>query len=523
MIADAARAWKRIRAFRADHNPVERASVSENSAMSMTQITPDRIIAAHQLIRPHVRRTPTFEAAASDFGLGPNNLVFKLELLQHSGSFKVRGAFTNLLTHAIPVAGVVAASGGNHGAALAFAAMKLGKPARIFVPTVASPEKMERIRSYGADLVVGGERYADALAASEAWAAESGALRIHAYDQVETLLGQGTVGLELEEQAPHLDTLLVAVGGGGLIGGMAAWYSGGIKIIGVEPEAAPTLTLALEAGRPVDSPAGGIAADSLAPKRVGELMFPIAQTRVHNVLLVSDQAIQQAQEALWKVLRIVAEPGGAAAFAALLARRYQPKPGERVGVLVCGGNTTAVDFSRGVTAQERDCAVPIPSQAVARQNFGGSMSIYARLEALKISLPAVEPPVAAFVPVVRAGQLLFVSGHIAKKEGKPWVGKLGENLLTAQGKEAARGVAIELLATLHAALGDLNKITRIVKLLVLVNSAPAFTEQHLVANGASELLVEVFGEKGPHARSAFGVAQIPLGACVEIELVAEVR
>jgi threonine dehydratase len=321
------------------------------------QITRDRFIAAHQLIRPHVRRTPLVEAAGSDFGLGPDNLVFKLELLQHSGSFKARGAFTNLLTHTIPAAGVVAASGGNHGAALAFAAMKLGKQARIFVPTVCGPEKMERIRSYGADLVVTGERYADALAASEAWAAESGALRIHAYDQVETLLGQGTVGLELEEQTPDLDTLLVAVGGGGLIGGVAAWYSGRLRIIGVEPDTAPTLTLALKAGRPVDSPAGGIAADSLAPKRVGELMFPIAQAHVQSVLLVSDQAILEAQEALWKVLRIVAEPGGAASFAALFSGRYRPRPGERVGVLVCGGNTSAVDFGRGVTARASEPAI----------------------------------------------------------------------------------------------------------------------------------------------------------------------
>jgi enamine deaminase RidA (YjgF/YER057c/UK114 family) len=149
------------------------------------------------------------------------------------------------------------------------------------------------------------------------------------------------------------------------------------------------------------------------------------------------------------------------------------------------------------------------------------MSVYERLMALKITLPTVEPPVAAFVPVVRTGNLIFVSGHIAKKDGKPWAGKLGENLQTGQGKEAARGIAIDLLATLHAALGDLDKISRIVKLLVLVNSAPTFTEQHLVANGASELFVEIFGDKGPHARSAFGVAQIPLGACVEIELVAE--
>ena len=319
--------------------------------MSSAQITRDRITAAHELIRLHVRRTPIVEADGADFGLDPFNLILKLELLQHSGSFKARGAFTNLLTRAVPAAGVVAASGGNHGAAVAFAAMKLEKPARVFVPTVASPEKIERIRGYGADLVVTGERYADALAASEAWAEESGALRIHAYDQVETLLGQGTVGLELEEQAPNLDTLLVAVGGGGLIGGVAAWYSGRIKIIGVEPETAPTLALALEAGHPVDSPAGGLAADSLAPKRVGELMFPIAQTHVKSVLLVSDSAIQQAQEALWRILRIVAEPGGAAAFAALLSGRYQPKPGERVGVLVCGGNTSIMDFSNGAKTQ----------------------------------------------------------------------------------------------------------------------------------------------------------------------------
>jgi threonine dehydratase len=314
--------------------------------MPNPQIDRERIAATEKLIRPHIRRTPVIEAAGADFRLDSISLIFKLELLQHSGSFKARGAFTNLLTREIPQAGVVAASGGNHGAAVAFAAMKLGVPAKIFVPGVASREKIERIRGYGAELVVEGERYADALAASESWTAQSGALPVHAYDQVETLLGQGTVGLEFEEQDPNLDTLLVAVGGGGLIGGVAAWYSGRIKIVGVEPEAAPTLANALRAGRPVDSPAGGIAADSLAPKRVGELMFPIAQSHVHSVVLVPDEEIQQAQEALWKVLRVAAEPGGAAAFAALLSRRYQPKPGERVGVLVCGGNTSAVDFNR---------------------------------------------------------------------------------------------------------------------------------------------------------------------------------
>jgi threonine dehydratase len=312
--------------------------------MTTAPIDRDRIAAAEKVIRPHVRRTPILEAAGADFCLDSISLIFKLEFLQHAGSFKTRGAFTNLLTRQVPKAGVVAASGGNHGVAVAYAAGKLGVPAQIFVPAVASPEKVERIRRCGADLVVVGERYADALAASEAWAAQSGAMPIHAYDQLETLLGQGTVGLEFEQQCSTLDTLLVAVGGGGLIGGIAAWYAGKINLIGVEPEGAPTLANALQAGRPVDSPAGGIAADSLAPKRVGELMFPFAQNYVEKVILVRDDEITQAQEALWSVLRAVTEPGGAAAFAALLSRRYQPAPGERVGVLLCGGNTTAVNF-----------------------------------------------------------------------------------------------------------------------------------------------------------------------------------
>jgi threonine dehydratase len=329
---------------------VERASSEEanQEATPMTEptITRDQITATEHRIRPYIRRTPVLDATGADFGLAFVSLFFKLELLQHSGSFKARGAFANLLTRQVPQAGVVAASGGNHGAAVAYASMRLAVPAKIFVPSVASPEKIERIRGYGARLVITGERYADALAASEKCVAESGAMAVHAYDQLETLLGQGSVGLELEEQAPQMDTLLVAVGGGGLIGGVAAWYSNTVRIVGVEPEAAPTLTNALRAGRPVDSPAGGIAADSLAPKRVGGLMFPIAQNCVERVVLVPDEAIQQAQEALWKVLRIAAEPGGAAAFAALLSHRYVPKAGERVGVLVCGGNMAAANFSR---------------------------------------------------------------------------------------------------------------------------------------------------------------------------------
>ena len=311
----------------------------------------ERITTVRRLIEPHIRRTPVLQVAAEDFGLEPSvRLTLKLEQFQHSGSFKVRGAFSNLLTQEIPSVGVVAASGGNHGAAVAFAAQRLKVPAKIFVPTVASPAKLKQIRDYGADLEVEGERYADALAASERWVASSGALPVHAYDQPGTLLGTGTLGAELEEQIEELDTLLVAVGGGGLIGGVAAWFgeSGSRKprIVGVEPELAPTLTKALAAGRPVDAEAGGIAADSLAPRRVGELTFPLAQRNVDRVLLVTDEAIRRAQQVMWQVLRLVAEPGGAAAFAALLSGVYSPRTAERIGVVVCGGNTTAVDFER---------------------------------------------------------------------------------------------------------------------------------------------------------------------------------
>jgi threonine dehydratase len=306
----------------------------------------EAIAGVERLIRPHVRRTPTIDVVPADFGLSVERLNFKLELLQHSGAFKARGAFANLLTREVPAAGVVAASGGNHGAAVAYAAGKLGVRARIYVPTVCSPAKIALIRLYGAELMVQGELYADALAAAEQWAAGSGAMQIHAYDQPGAILGQGSVGLEWEQQAPDLDTVLVAVGGGGLIGGVAAWYAKRVKVVGVEPAEAPTLTRALEAGHPVDAPAGGIAADSLAPRRVGELMFPLAQKFVERVVLVDDQAIRDAQRALWERLRIAAEPGGAAAFAALLSRKYQPAANERVGVLVCGGNTTAVDFNK---------------------------------------------------------------------------------------------------------------------------------------------------------------------------------
>ncbi len=244
---------------------------------SPSPVDRDRIEATERLIRPYIRHTPMLDADAAEFGLSPASLTFKLECLQHSGSFKARGAFANLLSREMPAAGVVAASGGNHGAAVAYAAARLGVPATIFVPSITSPAKVERIRNSGATLIMGGERYADALAASEAHVATSGALAVHAFEQVETLLGQGTLGLEMEADVPDADTILIAVGGGGLIGGIAAWYGGRAKIVAVEPEAAPTLHAAFAAGRPVDAPTGGIAADSLAPRRVGEMMFPLAR------------------------------------------------------------------------------------------------------------------------------------------------------------------------------------------------------------------------------------------------------
>jgi len=310
----------------------------------MLNVEPNSIAATHELIKPYIRLTPTIDVNGDDFGLPPCRITLKLEHLQHAGAFKTRGAFANLLMREVPPAGVVAASGGNHGAAVAYAAMRRGVRARIFVPTISSPAKIARIRSYGAELTVIGDRYADALEASEEWAKTSGAMKIHAYDDVHTLLGQGTVGRELEMQAADLTTVLVAVGGGGLIGGIASWYRGKTRVIAVEPEGAPTLHEAFKAGRPVDAPAGSIASDSLAPRQVGQLVFPIAKAYVDRVVLVTDDAIRNAQKALWEKVRLVAEPGGSAAFSALLSGAYQPQPNEHVGIVISGANTIAVSF-----------------------------------------------------------------------------------------------------------------------------------------------------------------------------------
>jgi threonine dehydratase len=297
------------------------------------------IRAAYARIKPHVRRTPMLRTGAEDFGLMLREpLTFKLEFLQHTGTFKPRGAFNNLLSRKVPAGGVAAASGGNHGAAVAYASQRLGHKATIFVPDVSSQVKVARIKSYGADVRVGGARYADALDACNALVATSGALSVHAYDAAETIAGQGSVGLEWEDDAPELDTVLVAVGGGGLIAGIAAWYARRVKVVGVEPEGSRCLHASLEAGKPVDVTVESIAADSLGARNTGQLVFDIAKANVDHVALVSDDAIAAAQRLLWEKLRIAAEPGGAAALAALTSGASKPRPDAKVGVLLCGAN-----------------------------------------------------------------------------------------------------------------------------------------------------------------------------------------
>ena len=313
--------------------------------MTTSQTIPDRtsILAAEPIIRPYIRTTPVFSTGAADFGLAGAPVSFKLEFMQHSGTFKARGAFANLLMREGADKGIVAASGGNHGAAVAYAAMVLGIKAHVYVPSISSPAKIARIRQYGAEIVVGGDTYADAYAASHAFATQRGLAEVHAYDGFHTLSGQGTVGLEWLAQTPDLDTLLVAVGGGGLIGGIAAALGGKVKIVGVEPENAATLARAIEAGAPVDVPVSGVAADSLGARRIGAACFALSGFMEKPVLLTDDEIVS-AQRTIWDVLRLVAEPGGAAALGALLSGKYVPARDERVGVLLCGANTTAVRF-----------------------------------------------------------------------------------------------------------------------------------------------------------------------------------
>lgn len=300
-------------------------------------VTRADIEAAHARIAAHVRRTPVIAPGRGAFGLDLD-LVLKLECLQHMGSFKSRGAFNSLLSCVVPEAGIAAASGGNHGAAVAYAAQRLGHRATIFVPEISSPVKIARIRQSGADVQVGGARYADAAAACSAFRERTGAIDIHPYDAVPTIAGQGTTGLEWEEQSPELDTVLVAVGGGGLIAGVATWYENRVKVVAVEPETSCCLKAARDAGQPVDVDVEGVAADSLGARRIGTLPFRQTEAFVDAALVVPDAAIVAAQAILWRDLNVASEPGGATALAALLSGAYRPAPGERVGVLACGSN-----------------------------------------------------------------------------------------------------------------------------------------------------------------------------------------
>lgn len=299
---------------------------------------------AARRVAPYVRRTPVVVLDGSRVGL-PHDVALKLESLQHSGSFKVRGAFNTLLSAQVPVAGVIAASGGNHGAAVAYAASALGHRAEVFVPATAPAAKLERIRRYGARVTAVGADYAEAFQASVEQGEATGALRVHAYDQPEVVAGQGTVAVELGQQRPDLDVVLVAVGGGGLIAGCAAWYTDSLTVVAVEPERAPTLNAARRAGEPVDVEVGGLAADALGARRLGTISADLAGRYVDESVLVPDDAIRQAQRVLWEELRVLAEPGGATALAALLCGAYVAPPGAAVGALVCGANLDPASWS----------------------------------------------------------------------------------------------------------------------------------------------------------------------------------
>ena len=290
-------------------------------------------------IKPHVLRTPVLETDV--FGMP---LSLKLEQMQHTGSFKARGAMNSLLSMDVPKAGLVAASGGNHGAAVAWAAARLGHRARIYVPELAGEAKINLIRSLGADLIVVPGVYANALEQALAYEKESGAAQIHAFDAPGTVAGQGTVMAEWEEQGLTADTVLIAVGGGGLIGGAMAWLEGRRKLVGVEPFNAPTLTQALEHGPQTTVEVSGLAANALGAKQAGRICYDLARITNTGCVNVEDAAIAEAQHRLWSALRLVVEPAGAAALAALLSGAYRPQKGERLAVLLCGANPAVSPF-----------------------------------------------------------------------------------------------------------------------------------------------------------------------------------
>ena len=290
-------------------------------------------------IKPHVLRTPVLETDV--FG---TPISLKLEQMQHTGSFKARGAMNSLLSMDVPKAGLVAASGGNHGAAVAWAAARLGHRARIYVPELAGEAKINLIRSLGADLIVVPGVYANALEQALIYEKDSGAAQIHAFDAPGTVAGQGTVMAEWEEQGLMVDTVLIAVGGGGLIGGAMAWLEGRRKLVGVEPFNAPTLTQALEHGPQTTVEVSGLAANALGAKQAGRICYDLARVTNTGCVNVEDAAIAEAQHRLWSALRLVVEPAGAAALAALLSGAYRPQKGERLAVLLCGANPAVSPF-----------------------------------------------------------------------------------------------------------------------------------------------------------------------------------
>jgi threonine dehydratase len=300
----------------------------------MTPVDRDDIDLAANRIAGFVRRTPVMTLESG--------VVLKLELLQRAGSFKPRGAFNRVLRARdeglLGEAGIVAASGGNHGAAVALVGQSLGVPTEVYVPSISSPSKVARIRGFGVDVVIGGAQYDDAQEAANARQRVTGALLVHPYDHADTVAGQGTMARELAEQAPDAETVLVAVGGGGLIAGVASWYRGTVKVVSVEPVTIPAMHHALAVGEPVEVDVSGLAADSLGARRVGAVPFACAAPFVHEAVLVSDDDIRAAQRELWDLARLAVEPGGAAAYAALLSGAYRPASGERVVAVVCGSN-----------------------------------------------------------------------------------------------------------------------------------------------------------------------------------------
>jgi threonine dehydratase len=297
-------------------------------------VHPNDIRDAAGRVAGRIRRTPVLELG----DIRGASVVGKLELLQHTGSFKPRGAFNKLLSSEVPPAGVIAASGGNFGLAVAHAAREVGVPAEVFIPSTSPTTKVERVRAHGANVTIVEGYWAEAQEAMQVRAAEAGALVMHPFDQPEVIAGGGTIGLEIEEQMPDVDTILMGVGGGGPLAGIAAWCGDRVRVIGVEPEGCASMTAALAAGEPVVVPVGGLGSDSLGAARVGDYVFPIVRDRVDRMALVTEDQIRDAQRALWSDVRLIVEPGGAAAFAALRSGAFDVSPGERVCVVLSGGN-----------------------------------------------------------------------------------------------------------------------------------------------------------------------------------------